>query len=97
MDITAYRITDELAVLEPEHSDTERIDDRFVVGCENHGRAFRVHLSQKVQDMDRLVGIDIARRLIGNEDAGLVHKRTSQRRARLLPTGELTWECISAI
>ncbi len=62
---------------------------RGVVGDQEHGDARCVELLEHLQNFDARVRIQIARRLVGQEQRRLVHQRPCDRYALLLPAGHL--------
>src|SRR5262245_53786520 len=77
------------AVVQRDRTAADAPDQLAVVGGDEHGRAPRVDLAEQVHDLERQIGIEVAGRLVGEDDDGIVHERARDRDALLLAAREL--------
>src|SRR5262245_37922864 len=77
------------AVVQRDRTAAYAPDQLAVVGGDEHGRAPRVDLAEQVHDLERQIGIEVAGRLVGEDDDGIVHERARDRDALLLAAREL--------
>ena len=56
---------------------------------DERGPTFAVEIEEEVEDLPRGCGIEVARGLIGEDEAGLEEERARDRDALLLAAGEL--------
>ena len=64
-------------------------DDRVVGGDQQRGVVLSAQLKQEVEDLGAGVGVQVAGRLIGQQQDGVVDQGVGDRDALLLPAGEL--------
>src|SRR4051795_9814239 len=82
-------VTNDAAVVELDDALAHLVDDAGIVGGHEHGRAGAVDAVQELHDADAGVRVQVAGRLVGDEDLGAVHEGARDRDALLLTTGEL--------
>ena len=59
------------------------------MGDHHDRRALPVKFLQQFHDLLAVLGVEVPRWLVGKEQGGPTHQRAGDRRALLLPTGEL--------
>ena len=72
-----------------EHAAAHLVDHRLVVGGHQHGRAGPVDPVEQPHDVDARLGIEVAGRLVGQQQRRMVDERARDRDALLLAAGEL--------
>ena len=77
------------AALELDHAAAHAVDHVRVVRGDQHGRAGAVDPVQQLHDPDRGLGIEVAGRLVGEQQRRVVDERARHRDALLLAAGEL--------
>src|SRR5438309_9556957 len=82
-------VSDDLAALDGHRPPPHHVDDLPVVGCHQNGRAARVDLQQQLNDLPGGRWIEVASRLVRQENPRVVHESARNRDPLLLPTGEL--------
>ena len=68
------------------------VDHGRVVGGDDHRRPRAVDAVQQLHDPDRGLGIEVAGRLVGQQQRRMVDERARHRHALLLAAGELVGE-----
>ena len=74
-----------------------RVDDLLVVGGHQHRRAELVDVDQQLDDLPAGHRVEVARRLVGDEDRRVVDEGTRDRGALLLAAGELRRQVVRVI
>src|SRR5688572_24319204 len=82
-------VGDDLAGVDGEHALAERVHDLAVVRDHHDGGAELVDLAEDVDDLARVDRVEVARRLVGDDDLRTVHERARDDDALLLAAGEL--------
>ena len=82
-------VADDLAVGELDHAPAHLVHHRHVVGGDQHRRAGLVDPVDQLHDPDRGLGIEVAGRLVGDQQRRVVDERARDRDALLLAAGEL--------
>ncbi len=82
-------VAHELALIELQHAAAHLVDHRLVVGGDEHRGAGAVDPVEQPHDVDRGLGIEVAGRLVGEQQRRVVDERPRDRDALLLPAGEL--------
>src|SRR5436190_2381433 len=77
------------AVIERQRAAPDAANELAVVRGDQHGRAPRVDLAEQVHDLEREVRIEVAGRLVGEDDHRIVDERARDRDPLLLAAGEL--------
>ena len=72
------------AMVERDGASADATNQLAVVGRHDHRRPARVDLAKEVHDFERQVGIEVAGRLIGEDDGRVVHEGARDRDALLL-------------
>ena len=67
------------------------------MGCEEYGSSARVRQVDKLDNLLSAVRIEVAGRLVRQEDLRFVHKRSRDRDPLLLPAGELLREVVQFV
>ena len=75
--------------LELDHAAAHAVDHLAVVRGDDHGRAGAVHAVQQLHDPDRGLGVEVAGRLVRQQQRRVVDERPRKRDALLLAAGEL--------
>ena len=76
-------------MIERDHAAPDAANQLAIVRRDEHGRAARVHLAQQVHDVERQIGIEVARRLVGENQHRVVHERAGDGDALLLAARQL--------
>ena len=79
----------EVARLERQHAATHRVHDLLVVRGHQHGRAQLVDLDQELDDLPAGDGVEVAGRLVGDEDRRIVDERAGDGGPLLLAARQL--------
>src|ERR671934_2115581 len=79
-------VSDNLTAFDCHHPAPHHIDDFPVVGRHQNSRSTRIDLQQQLDDLPRGCRIQVSRRLIGEEDAGVVNQRPGDRDPILFAT-----------
>ena len=82
-------VADHAALLEGDDALPERGDDVGVVGGHEHGHAELVDPQQELEDLPADQRVEVAGRLVGDDDARVVDERARDRGALLLAAREL--------
>ena len=82
-------VADDPALLERDDPLPKRGDDVGVVGRHEHGHAELVDPQQELEDLPADQRVEVAGRLVGDDDPRVVDERARDRRALLLAAGEL--------
>ena len=82
-------VADDAAVGELDHAAAHLVDHRHVVGGDHDRRAGAVDAVEQLHDPDRGLGIEVAGRLVGQQQRRVVDERARDRDALLLAAGEL--------
>lgn len=85
----AVAIARDDALFERDDAFFELIDKIFLVRDDDHRRAELVDALEQAHDLQRARGVQIARRLVGDDGAGVVDERTRNGHALLFAAGEL--------
>src|SRR3989344_988002 len=85
-------VADDFALIHHDDAPTDRIHDRFIVRRKQHGGAQIIDTLEDFNDIMRIHGIEIARRLIGDQDIGLIDERARYSNALLLAAGKFMGE-----
>ena len=80
---------DQPPVIERDRPAADAADQLAIVGRDQHGRAPRVDFAQQIHDVEREIGIEVARRLVGKNQHRVVHQRARDRDALLLAARQL--------
>ena len=72
-------------------------DQLAVVRGDEHRRAARVDLAEQVHDLERQVGIEVAGRLVGEDELRIVDERARDRDALLLAARQLLGKRVHAV
>ena len=79
---------------ELDHAPAHAVDHGRVVRGDDHGRPREVDAVQQLHDPDRGLGIEVAGRLVGQQQRRVVDERARDRHALLLAAGELVGEVV---
>ena len=79
---------------ELDHAPAHAVDHGRVVRGDDHGRPRAVDAVQQLHDPDRGLGIEVAGRLVGQQQRRVVDERARHRDALLLAAGELVGEVV---
>ena len=82
-------VAHDAALAQLDHAPAHLVDHHVVVGGDDHGRARAVDAVDQLHDPDRGLGIEVARRLVGQQQRRVVHERPRDRDALLLAAGQL--------
>ena len=82
-------VGDDPAVVDRDYALTEGFDQLMLVGDHQHGGAALVDLGEKLDDLVAHLRVDIARRLVRDNQSGVVDQRSRQRNTLLLAAGKL--------
>ena len=82
-------VADEAALVELQHAAAHAVDHRRVVRGDQHGRAGAVDAVEQLHDPDRRLGVEVAGRLVGQQQRRVVDERARHGDALLLATAEL--------
>src|SRR2546428_4343629 len=82
-------VSDNLAAFNGHHPPPHHVDNLAVVRRHHHGRPTRVDLQQQLDDLPRGRRVQIAGRLIGEEDPWIVDKRPGDGHPLLFTAGQL--------
>ena len=85
----AVAIARDDALFERDDAFFELIDKIFLVRDDDHRRAEMVDALEQAHDLQRARGVQVARRLVGDDGAGVVDERTRNGHALLFAAGEL--------
>ena len=77
------------AVLEMDRPPVHPLDQLAIVRRDEHRRAARVDVAKQVHDLERQIGIEIAGRLVGEDELRLVDERARNGDALLLAARQL--------
>src|SRR5439155_19619537 len=75
---------DHAAVIEGDGASTHTTNELAIVRGHDNGRASRVDFTEQVHDVEREIGVEVARRLIGQHDRSEVHTSELQSRGHLV-------------
>ena len=82
------RHVDRLALVEDDEAARPDFEERPVVGREEDGRARLVDLFEEAEEVDRELGVEVARRLVGEDERRLADDGAGDRDALLLAARE---------
>ena len=82
-------VADHDAAAQLDHAALHLVDESGLVGGHHDGRAAGVDAGQQLHDVHRRGGVEVAGRLVGEEDLRAVDERAGDRDALLLTAGEL--------
>src|SRR5690606_29678915 len=85
-------ITYNLPFIHGDDTTTERVDDSLVVRCHQDGRAEIVDLLEDLHHFICGDRVEVASRLVSNDQVWLIHDRARDRHTLLLPARQLTGE-----
>ena len=91
---SAALVADDDALLERDHAPAHLVDHLAVVRGHEDGRAGAVDAVEELHDPDRGVGVEVAGRLVADEERRVVHERARDRDALLLAARELVREAV---
>src|SRR3989344_2450171 len=90
--LTTLVIAHDPTLIHSYNATSDRVHDTFVVRREEHRRSEIVYLLEYLHDVMCIDGVEVASRLVSNEDVGLVNYGARYRDALLLAAGELGGE-----
>src|SRR5713226_4835317 len=80
---------DDAAAIERHRPSSGAPNELALVGGDNDGGAAGVDLAEQIHDLERQIGIEVAGRLIGEDEVRIVDERAGNRDALLLAAREL--------
>src|ERR1700704_334195 len=84
-------VPNDLAVVDRDHAPAQQVDDVAIMGRHQHGRlGLVVDLQEELHDLPAGRRVEVAGRLVGNDQPGLVDQGTSDGDALLLAARQLT-------
>src|SRR5262245_4056311 len=86
-----------VAVLESDRTTADTTNQLAVVRGDEDSRAARIHLTKHVHDFERQIRIEVAGRLVGEDELRIVDERARDRHALLLATRELLGKCVHSM
>ena len=87
-------VADHVALGQLDHAAAHAVDHRLVVGGDDHRRPGAVDAVEQLHDPDRGLGVEVAGRLVGQQQRRVVDERARDRHALLLAAGELVGEVV---
>ena len=87
-------VAHDAALAELDHAPAHAVDHRGVVRRHDDGRARAVDAVQQLHDPDRRLGVEVARRLVGQQQRRMVDEGARDADALLLAAGELVGEVV---
>ena len=75
----------------------DQADQLAVVGRDEHGRSAGVDLTEQVHDLEREIGIEVARRFVREHERRIVDQRTRDGDALLFAAGEIARIRVDAV
>src|SRR5688500_56288 len=90
-------VSHEVARLECQHPATHGVHDLLVVRGHQHGRAELVDLDEELNDLPAGDGVEVAGRLVGDEDRRIVDERAGDGGPLLLPARQLRREVVGVL
>src|SRR3954451_19668394 len=92
--LAAELVADDLAAAELDHAAAHPVDHRVVVRGDHDGRAGAVDPVQQLHDPDRRLGVEVAGRLVGEQQRRVVDERARDRDTLLLAARELVGKAV---
>ena len=83
--------------LQLDHAAAHLVDHLVVVGGDDHGRPGAVHAVEQLHDPDRGLGVEVAGRLVRQQQRRVVDERARQRDALLLAARQLVGIVVSLV
>src|SRR5439155_8040628 len=88
---------DHAAVIEGDGASTHTTNELAIVRGHDNGRASRVDFTEQVHDVEREIGVEVARRLIGQHDVRVVDESAGNGDALLFAPGQFLGKRVHAM